>query len=206
MKGICPVCGKANGCYMVAGKDPSACWCMTTKVPKDLLATIPAEKRGKSCVCKECVTNHNTKEPSPCVLGTDKIEQILLSSNDLRDFFEHYASELIVEPFYEYLIKIIKGKALKLGEVIQRAHLAKTTAYSVLQGERNPSRNLLIQLSFGVEMDLNQTDRMLHLAGKAPLDVRNKRDSIIIFCINRKHKLIDLEHLLDQHGLELVCK
>lgn len=55
MKGICPICNKANRCAIVASEDPRKCWCMTTKVPKELLSKIPNELRGKSCVCKDCV-------------------------------------------------------------------------------------------------------------------------------------------------------
>lgn len=54
-KGICPICKKENKCAAVLGTDPMKCWCMTINVPKELLATIPEEERGKSCVCKECV-------------------------------------------------------------------------------------------------------------------------------------------------------
>ncbi|MCK8060143.1 MULTISPECIES: cysteine-rich CWC family protein [unclassified Fusibacter] len=56
MKGICPICGKENGCAFMTGEDPKSCWCMTIKVPKGLLEQIPPEKRGESCVCRSCVT------------------------------------------------------------------------------------------------------------------------------------------------------
>ncbi|MGL4945890.1 MAG: cysteine-rich CWC family protein, partial [Fusobacteriaceae bacterium] len=53
-KGRCPVCGKINGCHMVAGKDHESCWCMKVKFDKDILQYIPEEYRGVSCVCMEC--------------------------------------------------------------------------------------------------------------------------------------------------------
>lgn len=55
MKGICPVCGKDNGCAMLKGEDPKSCWCMTIQVPKELLNQVAPEERGKSCICKNCV-------------------------------------------------------------------------------------------------------------------------------------------------------
>lgn len=54
-KGKCPICGEDNHCAIVKGQDPLSCWCMTTKVPKALLETVPAESRRQSCVCKKCV-------------------------------------------------------------------------------------------------------------------------------------------------------
>ncbi len=61
MKHICPVCGKSNGCAIEIGIDPQLCWCMSIKVPKSLLETIPSEQRGKSCVCKACVLVYKQK-------------------------------------------------------------------------------------------------------------------------------------------------
>lgn len=57
-KGICPICKKENKCAAVLGTDPTKCWCMTIKVPKELLKLIPDELRGESCVCKSCVEEY----------------------------------------------------------------------------------------------------------------------------------------------------
>lgn len=62
MKGICPLCGKPNGCAIVAKKDPKTCWCIEIKVPQSLRDKIPEESRMKSCVCKECILEHNSQE------------------------------------------------------------------------------------------------------------------------------------------------
>ncbi len=54
----CPLCGKDNKCK--TGGDP--CWCFHVKVPKELLDKIPPEKRGKSCVCLECIEKFNKEQ------------------------------------------------------------------------------------------------------------------------------------------------
>ncbi|WP_319371330.1 cysteine-rich CWC family protein [uncultured Ilyobacter sp.] len=57
-KEICPLCGGENGCATATGSDPYSCWCMTVKVPQELLDRIPKEKRGEACVCKKCVEKY----------------------------------------------------------------------------------------------------------------------------------------------------
>ncbi|GIP44965.1 hypothetical protein J45TS6_34240 [Paenibacillus sp. J45TS6] len=52
---ICPLCRKPNHCAYAAGRPAEECWCMNLSVPKLLLAQIPDEQRGKSCVCEACV-------------------------------------------------------------------------------------------------------------------------------------------------------
>ena len=49
---ICPRCGQPNGCQ----KDTTErCWCFDIAEPEQLLQQIPWEKRGKACVCQECI-------------------------------------------------------------------------------------------------------------------------------------------------------
>lgn len=57
---LCPLCGKPNGCAVVAGDDLATCWCMTTKVPAELRLMAQSERKRKciavkSCICRSCV-------------------------------------------------------------------------------------------------------------------------------------------------------
>ena len=52
---ICPLCGKPNNCE--SGNED--CWCKHVTIPKELIDSIPEDKRGKACICKECVDNYN---------------------------------------------------------------------------------------------------------------------------------------------------
>ncbi|MNC15313.1 hypothetical protein D3C75_631270 [compost metagenome] len=53
--GICPLCSKPNGCAVPAGEDPYSCWCMKTRVPQGLRDRVPENRRGKACICLNCV-------------------------------------------------------------------------------------------------------------------------------------------------------
>lgn len=94
-KGKCPICGKNNGCAVVAGTDPYKCWCMTNTVPKQLLTHIPKQLRNQSCICHDCIRNYNKKV---CVIGSLNVDSILkldnfpkagetVRANDLEIFF-----------------------------------------------------------------------------------------------------------------------
>jgi len=61
-KGKCPLCGGDNNCAALKNVDPSTCWCMKKKVPKNLLKRIPDNLRGLSCVCEKCVDKFNQEE------------------------------------------------------------------------------------------------------------------------------------------------
>jgi hypothetical protein len=50
----CPLCGKDNNCQHNA----ESCWCATVTFPKHVLDMIPEEKKGKACICKECLEKY----------------------------------------------------------------------------------------------------------------------------------------------------
>ena len=55
----CPVCQQANQCQIEKGND---CWCVKEQIPKALIATLPKEKQGKSCLCQACVQRFNAAQ------------------------------------------------------------------------------------------------------------------------------------------------
>ena len=51
----CPLCGGDNACAMAAGGGGAGeCWCSAARIPPEALARIPAEERGRRCVCARC--------------------------------------------------------------------------------------------------------------------------------------------------------
>ena len=50
----CPLCGQANQCAITAGLPAESCWCMQEPVSREALAQLPAEARGKACICPAC--------------------------------------------------------------------------------------------------------------------------------------------------------
>ena len=52
---ICPLCQQKNRCGVKAA---SRCWCMNTQVPEALLAEIPEDLKGISCVCNACIERY----------------------------------------------------------------------------------------------------------------------------------------------------
>lgn len=54
---LCPLCQQNNFCG-VNGDEP--CWCVTSDIKRDLLAQVPVELSGKSCVCQQCIDKFNT--------------------------------------------------------------------------------------------------------------------------------------------------
>jgi hypothetical protein len=50
----CPLCGGNNACGAAAGS--TDCWCFAEKIPAEVVERVPAELRGKVCVCAACAS------------------------------------------------------------------------------------------------------------------------------------------------------
>jgi len=97
----------------------------------------------------------------------------------------------------EYLNMLIEEKELVKSEVIKSSCLDRVYAYQILNGTRTPSRDKLIQFAFGMKLTLDETQTLLKYNGMAPLYAKNRRDSIILFAINERATVIELNIMLD---------
>lgn len=54
---LCPLCQQKNRCANLGDKETNkTCWCNDPDIqfPKELLDQVPADKKGKACICQRC--------------------------------------------------------------------------------------------------------------------------------------------------------
>ena len=98
----------------------------------------------------------------------------------------------------EHLDALLDQKETSKAEVIYRAGLDTVYGYQIFNGTRKPSRDKLLQLAFGFPLTYTETLTLLKIAGASSLYVRRRRDSIIIFALNKGFSLEQLNELLEQ--------
>jgi len=53
----CPLCGLPNECGPAqSGTFDTPCWCTAVEFNAEALAALPAEERGRACICFRCAT------------------------------------------------------------------------------------------------------------------------------------------------------
>lgn len=98
----------------------------------------------------------------------------------------------------EHLDALLDQKETSKAKVIYRARLDTVYGYQIFNGTRKPSRDKLLQLAFGFPLTYKETLTLLRIAGVYSLYVRRRRDSIIIFALNKGFSLEQLNELLEQ--------
>ena len=89
----------------------------------------------------------------------------------------------------DYLQQLLDERGMKRPEVVRQAGINPTFGYQIFVGQRNPSRNKLLQLAFAMKLSLRETNRLLQAGGCNELYCKNRRDAIIIFCITHGETL-----------------
>lgn len=105
----------------------------------------------------------------------------------------------------EFLQQMLEKKHLERARVVRMADLNETFGYQIFTGARNPSRNKVLQIAFAMALTLRETDRALTAAGVNTLDPKQRRDAIIIFCIDHGCSLQKVNEELYRLGEETVC-
>lgn len=104
----------------------------------------------------------------------------------------------------DYLNQYIAAHSLVTSDVIRRSRLDRSYANQILNGTRkNPGRDKLIPICLAMGMDLEETNRALKISKAGTLYSKDKRDAVIIMCINRKiFDVLRVNELLYENGLE----
>ena len=69
---------------------------------------------------------------------------------------------------------------------------------------RAVSRDVLIALSFGLNLQLEEAQLLLRISKFAVLDSRNKRDSIIIYALSHDLSVFEADDLLEEQNTATI--
>lgn len=83
----------------------------------------------------------------------------------------------------DYLRELLAEKGLSRADVIRASGLNATFCYQIFQGTRRPGRDHAVMLALGLGCTLRETQRLLRLAGVSELWCKQRRDAVIIWCV-----------------------
>lgn len=134
--------------------------------------------------------------------STDELLNLLKKKNRIEDFFKENGSELIFDSLSQMIEFFMNQKGLKKADVVKRSMLGNY-AYSILNGNRtSPERDKLIMLCFGLRLNFAEANRLLKMSSNGELYIRNPRDSVLIFALDRGQSVIDANNKLEELGLD----
>lgn len=132
---------------------------------------------------------------------TGELMDILRSKPDAAAFVQENADELQNKTVPELLADLLERKQLTRATVIRAAGLARTYGYQLFDGTYTPTRDKLIQLAFGFQLTVEETQALLKAAGHAVLYAR---DVVIIECLYQRCGIIACNTKLEAQNQPLL--
>lgn len=134
---------------------------------------------------------------------TEELLQELLNASDVRAFADKH--RIAKRSLSEYLQQMLEEKGLERADVVRKAGLNETFGYQIFMGQRGASRNKVLQLAFAMECTLRETNRLLQAAGANELYCKDRRDAIIVFCLDRGYGLHKTDEELYRFREDTIC-
>ncbi len=134
---------------------------------------------------------------------TEELLTELLSAPDPVGFIEE--NRIGTCSLSSCLNGLLQEKGLVRSEVIRAADLNETFGYQIFTGSRMASRNKVLQLAFAMQLTLREANRLLRSAGVNELYCKDRRDAIILFCLDRGLNLRAVNEELYRLGEDTIC-
>lgn len=135
---------------------------------------------------------------------TEELLKILKNTPDMGTYLSQEKDNINTIVLAEYLQKICNQKNVSKAQCIKQSGLDRNYAYQVFSGTKYPARDKVLALCFGFSLNLEEIQNLLKTTGYPILYAKNKRDSVIIFAIQRGYSIINVNELLYEMGMELV--
>ena len=135
---------------------------------------------------------------------TDELAFELANSNSIHSFLSANEAEFDDQNFYKLLNALISQSIKSKPRLAIDSHISEPYMYNLVKGQKRPTRDTVIKLSFGLNLPLDTAERLMKLAGYGGFYVRHKRDSILKYALESGHSLAKADELLVEYGFSIM--
>lgn len=136
--------------------------------------------------------------------STDELRHEIKTATDMEDYLTRNQEHLLKDSLSEHLHMLLTEKGLRRADVIRGSLLGRAYVYRIFAGDKIPSRDKLIALSFGLKLSEEEAQKMLKLSGNRELYARDERDALLLFALQRNMTIMDANGMLLDHGFAVL--
>ncbi len=136
---------------------------------------------------------------------TKELLEEMAQARDFESYWQRNQEQFVKTSLAQILKEKRISKKIGKSEIIKRGNLDKSYGYQIFKGRKcNPSRNITLQLAFGMTLNAEETQELLTQAGHVPLDPHQLRDSILLYALIHKESVITCNERLQSFGQKLL--
>jgi hypothetical protein len=145
------------------------------------------------------------------LVGDDKVTtrtllEKLFKTGSISRFITHNRNHMKRVAFHTYINQLCAEKGTVSERIILKSDIARTYGHQIFSGARKPSRDKVIQLAFGFEMNYEEAQELLKAARKTPLYPKIERDAAIIYALGKRLTAVETQVMLDELSLPILGK
>lgn len=110
----------------------------------------------------------------------------------------------ITESLGDLVRRLMAKQKLSLSDISCRSGLSRDYLGDLIQGKIQPRRNKLIQIAFGLQLDVPEACLLLERGEAASLSELNRRDVVIALCLHWRIDLSNCDSMLYELGERTV--
>lgn len=131
--------------------------------------------------------------------NTDNLRQELMDAPDLTQFLTQNQEIFVNTSISELLNQLLKRKTISKAVLAKQSGISEIYLHQIFSGRRNPSRNRMLCLCYGLGATIEETQELLRLCKMAQLYPKLKRDAIIYYGLQHKLGLYEInDRLFDE--------
>lgn len=135
---------------------------------------------------------------------TSEIVKELGLCPDFQTFYRENEDYMIFDDLSSLLGQLLELKGLKKAQVIKNAEIAEIYGYQIFSGVRVPEKKKLLCLAVGMNLNIEETQKLLKCAGYPQLYVKRPFDSVVLYGLCKEMSVVQINELLYTYGLETL--
>lgn len=138
---------------------------------------------------------------------TDKTGDLMnkLTSTDTPEELERYLEEIrgkYPDDFSSFVKAVLQEKGMSIADMQKKSGIDRNYIYQIMDGSKHPGRDKIIAIAIACDMTLPECQRALEIAQEGILYAKSRRDSLVIYAINKKMSIMELNGLLEEYKFE----
>lgn len=129
----------------------------------------------------------------------DEIKQ----TSNINRFLERNQKLMVKQSLRDHPDSLLMQKGLTIAEVVRGSQINRSYVYQIFSGEKKPSRDKLAAIAFGMCLSAEETQQMLRLSGNRELYVRDERDALILYALQKNYDIRKANALLYDHNFKI---
>lgn len=131
---------------------------------------------------------------------TELLRELKRQSCSLPDYLSNHKDTFVVEDIKDFWEELITKKNYSKSNIINKSDFSYCYFYDVINGRKMPTKDKVVRLALAMKMSVDECQQALKISGRSALYPKVRRDSVLIYAIEKHLTIAQCDDLLTQHG------